>query len=259
MEKLPKELIEEYPYLEEWSILTAYRGSIAHGTYRPSTDPNSIDDKDIICIVIPPIEYYFGLQEFGSRGTKEIKYKEWDIVVYEIRKLVRMLEQGNPNVLSLLWTDKKHFLKTTKHSDFLISMRDHFVGKHIYKSFCGYAKSQMKKMTHTKFQGYMGEKRKQLVEKHGHDTKNGAHLIRLLRMCKEFLTNGKLFVERADAKELLDIKDGKWSLEKVVKEAERLHAIVFKLYSNSNLPERSNRRVMNNILTKIIGERFLLD
>lgn len=34
----------------------------------------------------------------------------------------------------------------------------------------------------------MGEKRKQLVAKHGYDTKNASHLIRLLRMGMEFLT-----------------------------------------------------------------------
>jgi len=36
--------------------------------------------------------------------------------------------------------------------------------------------------------GYLGDKRKQLVLKHGYDAKNAAHLIRLLRMGIEFLT-----------------------------------------------------------------------
>ena len=56
--------------------------------------------------------------------------------------------------------------------------------------------------------GYLGDKRKQLVLEHGYDSKNAAHLIRLLRMCKEFLATGEMIVFRPDAAELLDIKKG---------------------------------------------------
>lgn len=51
----------------------------------------------------------------------------------------------------------------------------------------------------------MGQKRRELVRRVGYDAKNAAHLIRLLRMGIEFLTEGTLHVERADATELLDI------------------------------------------------------
>ena len=45
-------------------IFLGYRGSIAHGMYVPNTDPNSIDDKDIIGIFIAPKDYYIGLRKF---------------------------------------------------------------------------------------------------------------------------------------------------------------------------------------------------
>jgi hypothetical protein len=70
--------------------------------------------------------------------------------------------------------------------------------------------------------GYMGQKRRELVRRVGYDAKNAAHLIRLLRMGIEFLTEGTMHVERADAPELLEIKRGAWPLEKVKAEAERL-------------------------------------
>jgi len=53
-------------------------------------------------------------------------------------------------------------------------------------------------------------KRRELVRRLGYDAKNAAHLIRLLRMGIEFLTEGTLHVERVDAPELLDIKHGAW-------------------------------------------------
>jgi hypothetical protein len=55
-----------------------------------------------------------------------------------------------------------------------------------------------------------------------YDSKNAAHLIRLLRMGIEFLIEGAMYVERADGPELLEIKRGGWTLGKVKAEAERL-------------------------------------
>jgi hypothetical protein len=74
----------------------------------------------------------------------------------------------------------------------------------------------------------MGQKRRELVRRVGYDAKNAAHLIRLLRMGIEFLTEGTLHVKRADAAELLEIKRGAWPLEEVKSEAER----------SSNLPRK---------------------
>jgi hypothetical protein len=62
--------------------------------------------------------------------------------------------------------------------------------------------------------GYMGKKRRELVMRVGYDSKNAAHLIRLLRMGIEFLTEGALHVERADGPELLEIKRGGWRWKK---------------------------------------------
>jgi hypothetical protein len=52
------------------TCLLGYRGSIAHGMYIPSSDQDSIDDVDLMGIVIASEPHYFGLREWGSRGTK---------------------------------------------------------------------------------------------------------------------------------------------------------------------------------------------
>jgi predicted nucleotidyltransferase len=79
---IPQSVTEGKPFLNEWAILAGYRGSIAHGTYRPNSDPTSIDDKDVMFVCVPPLYYYFGMWEFAHRGTREIKQNEWDIVCY---------------------------------------------------------------------------------------------------------------------------------------------------------------------------------
>jgi predicted nucleotidyltransferase len=203
--------------IPEGTVLLGYCGSRAHGTFIPKEDPNSIDDIDVMGISIAPLNCYFGLSNFEQ---KDIQYKEYDSVVYEIRKYFRLLLKGNPNVLGLMWLKPSDYIHVSDIGKQIISNRDLFVSKQAYHSFNGYAYGQLKRMSHYKFEGYMSQKRKQLVDKWGYDCKNASHLIRLLRMGIEFLTDGKLQVFREDAPELIDIKTGKWSLEKVQKESD---------------------------------------
>lgn len=253
--KVPADVLQD-PSLSDWNILLAYRGSIAHGMYVPPKNPTSIDDKDLMGVCIPPIDYYWGLETFGSNGTKEIKQDEWDIVVYELRKFVHLLSQGNPNVLSLLWLAPNYYVYVSSAAQLLINNRQLFVGKHVYHSFSGYAHSQLHRMTHNAFQGHMGDKRRQLVEKFGYDTKNAAHLIRLLRMGTEFLIEGELHVLREDAKQLLEIKRGEWSLDEVMKEADFWFDASRQAYINSKLPNQVDKEVISDLCVEIAKIHF---
>lgn len=250
---IPRDLLQQHKSLSDWCVLQGYRGSIAHGMFVPKNDPNSIDDKDVMSICVPPIEYYFGLKEFGSRGTQEIKRDEWDIVVYEARKFIRLLSQGNPNVLMMLWLEPKFYLKIEPAGQLIIDNRKVFVGRHVYKSFTGYAHGQLHRMTHGEFLGYMGEKRKSLVEKFGYDTKNAAHLIRLLKMGIEFLKDGELEVLRHDAQYLLEIKRGEWPLQKVIDESDRLFKMSEEAYLASTLPYAPDSAAISRLCVDVIN------
>ena len=135
----------------------------------------------------------------------------------------------------------------------LLNNRNLFVGRHVYKSFTGYAYSQLHRMTHNAFEGHMGEKRKALVQKFGFDCKNAAHLIRLLRMGIEFLKDGELYVLREDANQLLEIKKGEWSLEQIKAEADRLFASAELAYQNSTLPAKPDFVKINRLSIDIIN------
>lgn len=63
-------------------------------------------------------------------------------------------------------------------------------------------------------------KRAELEAEHGYDTKHGAHLVRLLRMGREIVETGEVQVWRNDAEELLQIRAGAWSYERLVDWAE---------------------------------------
>jgi uncharacterized protein len=284
-------------------ILLGYRGSISHDMFRPSNDPNSIDDKDVMGVFIPKVEYYLGMK---TPKNHDRFIGEWDVVNYEFKKFVSLLLKNNPNVLSMLWLAPNHYIHKTEEGDELIANRDIFVSKEAYHSFTGYAYGQLKRMTALNqealekinqrkealvaegasfvdgvptlpagaekplvellrqyeelrskyFSGYMGDKRKSLVEKHGYDAKNAAHLIRLLRMGIEFLVDGELRVSREDKQELWDIKDGKWSLEKVQSEAEKLFELSRVAYVRSTLPAKPNYDAAEKLCVKLLSKRL---
>jgi hypothetical protein len=297
--------------LPDGLISLCWRGSVAHGMYVPKSDPDSIDDKDIMGIYIAELEHYLG---WARRDVYEKWEGEWDCVFYELRKMIALLLNCNPNVLSLLWLKPNGIIYESALGKLLRDNRHIFVTKKAYHSFSGYAHDQFKKMisfnqdaqalmreledqllgfnidpdsatdahalrttTGEPFVGattemmevvkrykgerrryysggYMGKKRRELVMRVGYDAKNAAHLIRLLRMGIEFLTEGTLYVERADAAELLSIKCGEWPLEKVKSEAERLFRLAQEAYVRSTLPPEPDRDRAEKLCVKMIAE-----
>jgi hypothetical protein len=297
--------------LPEGLISLCWRGSVAHGMYVPKSDPDSIDDKDVMGVYIGPLEHYLG---FGTHDVYEQWEGEWDCVFYELRKFIGLLLNCNPNVLSLLWLKPNGIIYESPVGARLRENRDLFVTRKAYHSFSGYAHAQFKKMISfnqeaqalmqqledqlTSFAidpescdagdslrrldgqpfvgattemmevvkryrgerrryysgGYMGQKRRELVRRVGYDAKNAAHLIRLLRMGIEFLTEGTLQVERADAPELLDIKRGEWPLDKVKSEAERLFQLSQEAYVRSTLPTEPDRSRAERLCVSMISE-----
>lgn len=150
-------------------VLLAYRGSHSHGLYVPPEDEMGTDDVDLMGVVVPPLENYFGLDEWGSRGTKDFWVDQYDVVLYEFRKMISLLCGANPNVLSLLWLRQEFYVQFNELGLDLLTMRDKFMTKKLYKSFMGYAAAQLHKMERGSSEGYMGEKRKAIVREYGYD------------------------------------------------------------------------------------------
>lgn len=227
-------------------IVAANVGSHSHGTYIPKDDAEGIDDVDILGAIMPPIDCIIGLNEF-EHWTDFID--ELDVTFYSFQKLVRLWLKSNPNVLGLLWMRDEDFIERSEVFDSFRAEREAFVCTQVVDAFAGYAWSQLRDIQRNRHEGYMGTKRKVLVERFGYDIKHAAHLIRLLRMSIEFLQEGTLNVYRThDADELKSIKRGEWSMERVQIEAANLFEKADALKAVSKLPEKPNRDKINRLL-----------
>lgn len=226
-----------FPISDGTLLYACYVGSTSHNTYVPKDDPQAIDDIDILCIIVPPPKAILGLRPW--KETETIQIDEWDIVVHSVSKFVKLLLKGNPNMLGALWVRPEERLYCASRFEPFLTHRRDLSTKESFHSFAGYANEQLRKMSSSEnaYKGYMGAKRKALVDKWGYDCKNAAHLIRLLRMCIDFLKTGELQVYRTtDAETIRSIKRGEWPLNAVVAEAESLFVTARAEYEISKLP-----------------------
>jgi hypothetical protein len=94
--------------------------------------------------------------------------------------------------------------------------------------------------------------RKALEEKAGFDTKHSSQLVRLARMSVEILSGQGVIVKRPDAKELLEIKNGGWSYDKLVEEHQRLDKLAEELYKTTKLPKSVNYEKINSFYIRLL-------
>lgn len=265
------------------SLVVTLRGSLAHGTHiPPEPGGDGVDDIDLMTVYLAPVEFYLGLPE--TIKGQDIKIEAWDAANYEFRHFCKLLANGNPNVISMLWTDPD-CLAASPLGQGLLNARDLFLTKRLGKSFGGYASGQLHRMTSfyeeasacgctDEFHsptctmaielgrgsskryatGFMGAKRKALVKKLGYDAKNAAHAIRLMRMAIEIFRDGKVNVDRThiDAEELKAIKRGTLPLAEIQAEARRMNETLASLVRSSEMPEEVDRAAIDAMMCGIL-------
>ncbi len=249
-----------YNYIfEKQPILEGYRGSIAHGLYIDPKEDEKFGtcDTDLFIIYKFPSEYYFSLEGYyKNKEVYEKQYEEIDEVGYEIRKAVHLLKGCNPNVIAWLFNRRKDYIHISEDGQKLIDNRQLFLSKRqVRDRFGGYAHSQLKRLQKGAYKGYMGEKRKAIVDEFGYDLKNAMTCIKLLRWGRELLLGGTMEVYRTkDRNMLLDIKRGHYKLRQIQKMADEGLRLLDEGYEKSVLPEKVNKHKINELLVEIIRE-----
>lgn len=100
------------------------------------------------------------------------------------------------------------------------------------------------------------EARAALEAQWGYDTKHAMHLVRLLRMCREILTEGVVLVRRPDVADLLAIRHGSWTYERLVAWAQEQDLELEEVAASSPLPKRPNTTRINQLCVELAEASF---
>lgn len=208
-------------------------GSRLYGMNVPTSD------YDYVGALIEPADYRLGLLSHkDQRGFEQYEFKgdNFEGSVYSLWKLATMFAEANPTILCLMFADPivDEFGICTDEFRKMVTSR-----KSGYR-FMKYMEAQRKSM--------IGQRAKHvtrldLIAEHGFDTKFAAHLIRLGYQGCEFLATGKITLPMPDEdlvagclKNVLDIRNGLWSIDEVLDEAEALQDRMEALLVTTTLP-----------------------
>lgn len=201
-------------------------------------------------------------EEFGLEGRKLMKTEDVLAAESQIRKLVNSWELD----LSLLDDAQRIYLREQvgriveertrntpeEQAAKLLGMETNMI-EYLDKERRFNAAAREWEQFHA-WKNTRNEARAALEAQYGYDTKNAMHLVRLLRMCREILETGEVLVKRPDAKELLEIRSGRWPYERLIEFAENEDKALTEVMKASKLPRTPDRAKLDKLCLDIISE-----
>ena len=133
----------------------------------------------------------------------ELKNTIWELMSNVVDKEISVANWPDVYAEGVIHKMAKEFNLKDELVQYIYNERSYAKAKQVYDSWVSWKKER-------------NPARRELEEKSGYDTKHASHLVRLMRMGYEIITEGKVLVNRPDAAELLEIKNGSWSFEKVM-------------------------------------------
>jgi predicted nucleotidyltransferase len=213
--------------LEEHVIYRCIVGSRAYGLETEASD------TDLRGIYLAPAELQWSLygapEQFEDNATQSC--------YWELQKFLVMALKANPNILECLYSPLVD--KVTPIGERLLAIRDRFLSQMIFQTFNGYALSQFKKIEQDLRN--QGEVR----------WKHAMHLLRLLMTGTATLREGRVPVHVGPRREeLLAVKRGDLSWEKVDAWRKELHRDFEQALAETKLPERPDYEAANALLVE---------
>lgn len=174
-------------------ILRSVVGSGVHDIVIEGTD-----DHDEMGVYVEPPEYVLGVENYredfiwrtqpeGARSGPG----DTDLVIYGLRKYLRLAMKGNPTALIPLYAPASDLIVATDLGWELRDARHWFLSQEAVERFLGYMHSQHERMLG---QGKRNRvpNRPELIEKYGWDVKYGSHALRLAHQGWEIAARGTL-------------------------------------------------------------------
>lgn len=230
-----------------FSILKVRIGSYCHGVNLPTSD------EDIRDIVIPPIDYFFGLYRFDQSVLKVDgnDYEYWNIM-----KLFNLLMIGNPSALNILHTDPKDIIYVNDLGHLILYNKNIFLSRRFITSVIGYVNSQINKIICGR--GTKEGRRQSLVEQFGFDVHFAYHAVLLTFMALELLNTGTYCTLR-NIKEIdyiLKLRKGLISYKDFSDTVNSNLELIKSLEKTSDLPAVPDLKKINELLIEILENYF---
>lgn len=250
-------------WLRERTLWLARSGSHAYGTSTPTSD------IDLRGICAAPKRCVLGF----AQGFEQFQCDEPDVLVLELRRFFSLAADAQAWVVEMLFVADEDVLFRSPIAERIVANRERFLSRKLRHTFSGYAMAQMKRLRahrryivdppavgHEDRPGYeqwlkrRNPKRAALEDKFGYDTKFGMHVVRLMRMARESLEDGRVIVRRPDAEELRSIRDGAWSFDELERFAQESDAALDSIEARSPLPKSPDREALDELCCALIEE-----
>ncbi|MBX9922140.1 MAG: nucleotidyltransferase domain-containing protein [Mycolicibacterium frederiksbergense] len=237
-------------------ILLSEIGSTMHGVSSVDTG----DDLDLMGICIEPPTESLGLGDFEQYEYRDRKVNErsqegdTDLVVYGLRKWVKLAATGNPTVIMPLFSDPDLHIKQINATGLLVrSDFPKFLSQQAGHRFLGYLDGQLQRYLDPDRVDSKHATRPELVEKYGWDTKTGYHALRLAIQGKQLMDHAHIDLPmRAEDREfLLDVRHGRYTRDWVIEETHRRIDLLKTAIAQSRLPETADRDLISRWMANV--------
>jgi uncharacterized protein len=238
------------------TILRTQVGSGVHGIAIDGTD-----DRDEMGVCIEPPEFVIGLRQFEQyiyRSAAErtgnddapSRAGDLDLVVYSLRKWMRLALQGNPTVLIPLFAPDGEVVTITDLGRELRANADLVLSRQAGRRFVGYLRGQRGRL----LRGTVGRRvnRPELIERYGFDVKFAGHMVRLGLQGVELLETGRITLPMPDPwlTWIRDLRQGRHTQQEAIDAAAELETRLLHLMNTSGLPERPDLTRANEWLMR---------
>ncbi|HEY3482598.1 MAG TPA: nucleotidyltransferase domain-containing protein [Streptomyces sp.] len=160
-----------------------------------------------------------------------------DLIVYSLRKWMRLALTGNPTILLPLFVPDNEIVRITELGHELRANAERILSHQAGLRFAGYLRTQRQRM----LEGAIKVNRPELIEKYGFDTKYAMHMVRLGVQGVELLETGRMTLPIAEPwlTWLRDLRRGKHSQQEAIEAAAELEDRLDRLVRGASpLPEQ---------------------
>jgi hypothetical protein len=164
-----------------------------------------------------------------------------DLIVFSLRKWLRLALQGNPTVLLPLFVPGSEVVTATEHGRHLRAHPELVLSRRAGARFAGYLRSQRRRLLGLGVSRHTN--RPELVDRYGFDTKLAYHMVRLGLQGVELLSEGRVTLPMPEPWRgwLTDLRLGRHTRQEALDAAEELEQRLAELMATSPLPAEPDR------------------